>query len=64
MTMTSSFMKEKLTPYEVVRFPKDEDKRQDFRKNRIISTRFMDNYFDPMVHSKFFKPNGLYITKK
>lgn len=62
--MTSSFYKEKLTPYPVVRLPKDEDKRQKIRKDRILSSRFMDNSYDPTIHQKFFKPGGLYILKK
>ena len=64
--MTSTFMKEKLTPYPVVRLPAIDkpSERNEIRKNRVLSTRFMDNYFDPKVHSEFFKPNGLYIRKK
>lgn len=62
--MTTSFYKEKLTPYKVVRLPKDEDKRQLIRKERILSSRFIDNSYDPIIHPKFFKPGGLYILKK
>lgn len=62
--MTSSYFKEKITPYKVVRQPKDEDKRQKFRTNRILSSRFLDNSYNPNLHNKFFQSSGLYILKK
>ena len=62
--MSSSTIKKKLTPYPIIRQPEHEDKRQIFRKDRILSSRFMDNYYNPTLHKKFFMPNGLYLIKK
>lgn len=63
--MTSSFIKEKLTPYKVIRIPhKNEEERQKFRTDRVLSTRFLDNSFKPDIHNNFFKPSGLYTIKK
>lgn len=63
--MTSSFIKQKLTPYPVVRQPKDPIDRQKFRAERVLSTRFLDNNHDTDLHKNdFWKPNGAYITKK
>lgn len=65
MKMTSSFMKEKLRDYEVKRLPENQSERQKIRMERVLSTRFLDNFYDPKVHNNnFFKPNGLYIQKK
>lgn len=65
MSMTSSYMKEKLTPYTVIRLPKEKALRQKIRQKRVLSTRFLDNFYDPDIHrDNFFKPGGLYIRKK
>jgi hypothetical protein len=49
---------------ETVRMPDDPLKRQEFRKNRQKSSRFLDNYFNPKLYNKSWWPNGLYILKK
>lgn len=63
--MTTKEIKQKLTPYPAVRQPGDKQERQRFRINRILSTRFLDNNFNPELQkNKFWLPNGYYITKK
>jgi len=63
--MSSSYIKEKLTPYPSVRQPKDEIERQKFRAERVLSTRFLDNnYNSNMYKTEYWKPNGLFIVKK
>lgn len=63
--MSSSYIKEKLTPYPAVRQPKDEIERQKFRAERVISTRFLDNnYNSNMYKTEYWKPNGIFIVKK
>lgn len=63
--MSSSYIKEKITPYPSVRLPKDPIDRQKFRSERVLSTRFLDNNFNVFLHKdKFWKPNGAFITKK
>lgn len=57
-------IKKKITPYPIVRQPSKENIRQTFRKNRTLSSRFMDNYFNPKIHERVFLPNGLFIIKK
>jgi hypothetical protein len=57
---------EVITPGSAIRQPSDEKQRQNFRKKRILSTRFLDNFYDPDVKglNQCWMPNGRYILKK
>lgn len=63
--MTSSYIKQKLTPYPSTRQPKDDMERQKYRNDRVLSSRFLDNNHNVEIHgNKFWKPSGLYLIKK
>lgn len=47
-----------------VRQPREERDRQKFRRERIHTSRFLDNYFNWGIHGKCWLPNGVCITKK
>lgn len=47
-----------------IRHSKNENKRQVIRKTLSPSSRFLDNYYNPTAHNKFWKPNGIVMTKK
>jgi hypothetical protein len=53
-----------IEPYDVVRMPDNEVERQAFRRKRMLSSRFLDNYFNPKLYEKSWWPNGEYIIKK
>jgi hypothetical protein len=64
-TMTSSYIKQKLTPYPSVRQPKDYMERQTFRTERVLSSRFLDNNHSVELHkNNFWKPSGFYLVKQ
>jgi len=44
--------------------PKDENERQKYRKEKIKSSRFLDNYYNTKIHKKYWNPNGLYVIKR
>lgn len=49
---------------ETVRMPENPKERQEFRKKKQNSSRFLDNYFNPHLYDKSWWPNGCYILKK
>lgn len=53
----------KVTEGNIKQLDKDQLKQYE-RKEKIKTTRFLDNYFDPFVHTKSWFPNGLYKLKK
>lgn len=42
----------------------DETKRQNIRKHKSPSSRFLDNYYNSDIHKKNFIPGGLFKIKR
>jgi len=43
---------------------KNEKERQQMRKSKQHTSRFLDNYFNSNLYSKSWWPNGVYRIKK
>jgi hypothetical protein len=43
---------------------KNEVDRQKLRKKVSNSSRFLDNYYNPKIHPKFWQSNGQFIEKR